>query len=199
MFDRLARVVCAAECLPRKELFEAWEVTRRVRRRFRGGTIVDVAGGHGLVAFSMLLLDDTSPRAVVVDVRQPASFERLRAAIEAEWPRLSGRVGYAERRIEGFVPPPDALLVGVHACGPLTDRVLDLAIDGGHRVAVMPCCHSVERCDRGELQGWLPAPLAIDATRAARMQRAGFRVRTMVIPDDITPENRVLLAAPSGA
>jgi hypothetical protein len=28
-FHRIARVVCAAGCLPRKELFEAWEVARR--------------------------------------------------------------------------------------------------------------------------------------------------------------------------
>jgi hypothetical protein len=32
LFHRLARVVCHAGCLPRKELFEAWETARRVRR-----------------------------------------------------------------------------------------------------------------------------------------------------------------------
>src|SRR5690349_116094 len=43
LFDRLARVVCRAGCLPRKELYEAWEVARRVHRRFRGGRVVDLA------------------------------------------------------------------------------------------------------------------------------------------------------------
>ena len=47
LFDRVARVVCEAECLPRKELYEAWEVARRVRRRMRGGRVVDLACGHG--------------------------------------------------------------------------------------------------------------------------------------------------------
>ena len=37
LFDRVARAVCQAGCLPRKELYEAWEVARRVRRLFRGG------------------------------------------------------------------------------------------------------------------------------------------------------------------
>ena len=55
LFDRIARAVCRAGCLPRKELYEAWEVARRVRRRFRGGRVVDVAGGHGLLAAVMLL------------------------------------------------------------------------------------------------------------------------------------------------
>ena len=67
LFDRVARVLCAAECLPRKELYEAWEVARRARRQFRGGRVVDVAGGHGVLAALMLLLDRTSPEAIVVD------------------------------------------------------------------------------------------------------------------------------------
>ena len=41
LFHRIARRVCEAECLPRKELFEAWEVARRVRRLMRGGRIVE--------------------------------------------------------------------------------------------------------------------------------------------------------------
>src|SRR5688572_33338717 len=44
LFDRIARAVCEAGCLPRKELYEAWEVARRTRRLFRGGRVVDVVG-----------------------------------------------------------------------------------------------------------------------------------------------------------
>ena len=50
LFHRLARVVCHAGCLPRKELFEAWETAKRVRRVCRGGRVVDLGGGHGLLA-----------------------------------------------------------------------------------------------------------------------------------------------------
>ena len=62
--DRIGRAVCRAGVLPRKELFEAWEVARRARRRFRGGRVMDLAAGHGVLAHIMLLLDDSSPRAV---------------------------------------------------------------------------------------------------------------------------------------
>ena len=31
LFHRIARAVCEAGCLPRKELYEAWEMARRVR------------------------------------------------------------------------------------------------------------------------------------------------------------------------
>ena len=60
LFDRIGRAVCAAGCLPRKELYESWEVARRVRRLLRGGRIVDLGAGHGLLAQIMLLLDDSS-------------------------------------------------------------------------------------------------------------------------------------------
>jgi len=65
LLARVGRAVCAAGCLPRKELYEAWEVARRCRRLFRGGRVVDVAAGHGLLAYLMLVLD----RAVAAGAR----------------------------------------------------------------------------------------------------------------------------------
>src|SRR3954468_23040295 len=94
LFDRIARAPCEAGCLPRKELYEAWEVARRVRRLFRGGRIVDLAGGHGLLAQIMVLLDDSSGEALVVDRQIPVSAMTLHAAILDMWPRLAGRVHF---------------------------------------------------------------------------------------------------------
>src|SRR6476659_4475993 len=81
LFHRVARAVCAAGCLPRKELFESWEMARRVRRLFRGGRIVDLGAGHGLLAQAMLLLDDSSPTALVVDRAPAASAAKVHEAI----------------------------------------------------------------------------------------------------------------------
>ena len=50
LFDAVGRTICNAECLPRKELFESWEVARKVSRRVKGGPVVDLACGHGVVA-----------------------------------------------------------------------------------------------------------------------------------------------------
>ncbi len=94
LFDRIARAVCHARCLPRKELYEAWEVARRVRRLFRGGRVVDLGGGHGLLALIMLILDDSSPSALVVDKALPASSARVYEVIVESWPRLSSRVTF---------------------------------------------------------------------------------------------------------
>ena len=52
-------------------------MARRVRRLFRGGRVIDLGAGHGLLAQVMLLLDDSSPNALVVDKTLPASSARL--------------------------------------------------------------------------------------------------------------------------
>ena len=247
LFDRIGRAVCEAGCLPRKELYEAWEVARRARRLFRGGRVVDIGAGHGLLAQIMLLLDDASPDAVAVDVAVPASAARVHEALVSAWPRLEGRVrwtgavteaGGGDRReggragdapagapadggnardrsragsrhgpvrassatggVANLVPSdvtvgPGDIVVSCHACGALTDRVIEFAIARQAHVAVLPCCHDVDTCDAGDLTGWMDPALAIDATRVARLRAAGYRVRTQAIPAEITPRNRLIL------
>lgn len=199
LFDAIGRVVCGAGCLPRKELYEAWEVARRVRRRFRGGRIVDLACGHGLLAQILLLLDDTSPLALAVDRRVPKSAGTLAAAMNAAWPRLQGRIRFMEAGLEGVELLHDDLVVSAHACGGLTDLILGRAMEAGARVSVLPCCHDLKGADLGGLEGWLDGPLAMDVVRVARLRSQGYRVVTQRIPGDITPKNRLLLAEPEQA
>jgi Methyltransferase domain len=193
LFHRIARQVCAAECLPRKELFEAWEVARRTRRRFRGGRVLDLGCGHALLAQLLLLLDDSSELALAVDTRLPSSAAQLSAALLGEWPRLAGRVQLIEGALGSVQVRAGDLLVSCHACGSLTDDVLGQAIGAGARVAVLPCCHEKVVNDQGGLGGWLDAALAIDVTRAARLREHGYTVHTQTIPAVITPKNRLLL------
>ncbi len=196
LFDRLGRVLCGAGCLPRKELYEAWEVARRVRRLFRGGRVVDLGGGHGLLAQAMLLLDNSSPNALVVDPVLPPSGAKVHAALVEAWPRLAGRIAFVESPLENVELKGTDVVVSCHACGDLTDRVLDRAASARARVAVLPCCHDLATCDTGPLAGWVDRPLAIDVLRAVRLEQRGYRVWTQTIPATITPKNRLLLAAP---
>jgi hypothetical protein len=197
LFDHLGRVVCGVGKLPRKELYEAWELARRVRRWCRGGRVVDVAGGHGLLAHAMLLLDDSSPEALVVDPKVPLSATALHDAIISEWPRLRERVRYVPSDIREFPLTSTDVLVSSHACGALTDVVLDAASSARAAVAVLPCCHDLGRSAAGPFAGWLDGALAIDVLRATRLEAKGYRVRTQTIPSDITPKNRLLIGAPA--
>jgi len=143
LFHHVARVVCHARCLPRKELYEAWEMARRVRRLFRGGRVIDLNAGHGLLAQVMLLLDDSSPRALVVDKTLPASSMKLHAALVQAWPRLVGRIAFVAGALEDIEILDTDVVVSSHACGALTDRVLNRAVAAHARVAVLPCCHDL--------------------------------------------------------
>jgi Methyltransferase domain len=196
LFHRIARAVCEAECLPRKELFEAWEVARRTRRRFRGGRVLDLGCGHALLAHILLILDDSSPSALAVDTRIPSSAPKLSASLLCHWPRLEGRVELVEAPVSAVTAEAGDLLVSCHACGRLSDDVLSKAILANARVAVLPCCHEQGNHDEGGLGGWLGSALAIDVTRAARLERAGYTVHTQHIPPAITPKNRLLLGEP---
>jgi len=197
LFERLARAVCHAGCLPRKELYEAWEMARRVRRVFRGGRIVDLAAGHGLLAHVLLILDNSSPRALGVDTTLPPSNRRLHEALVDAWPRLAGRVTFNEGPLESVALSEGDLVVSAHACGALTDLVLDRASAARARVAVLPCCHDLAINDAGSLSGWVDGALAVDVMRAVRLEQRGYRVRTQTIPAHITPKNRLLLGEPA--
>ena len=196
LFDAIARAVCRAGCLPRKELFEAWEVARRVRRRFRGGRVVDLACGHGLLAQILLLLDDSSPLTLAVDRRIPQSAAKLGHELLKEWPRLQDRVRFVEKDIVEVPLSAADLVVSVHACGGLTDLILDRAVTVGARLAVLPCCHHLDDADLGGLEGWMDGPLAMDAARVFRLREKGYQVFTQRIPSVVTPQNRLLLAEP---
>ena len=197
LFDRLARAVCHAGCLPRKELYEAWETARRVRRLFRGGRVVDMCGGHGLLAHIMLLLDDSSPRAVVIDKTVPPSSKKISGPLVGEWPRLAGRITFLEHPLEDVQLSVGDVVVSIHACGNLTDRIIACAVAARARLAVLPCCHDFATCDAGDISGWVEASLAIDITRATRLRAQGYRVWTQSIPHEITSKNRLLIAAPA--
>lgn len=173
-------------------------MAKRVRRLFRGGRVVDLGAGHGLLSHVMLLLDDSSPSALVVDKSLPRSTGKLHEAIVEAWPRLAGRLEFVARGMDdpGVEISGTDVVVSSHACGALTDVVIERATAARARVAVLPCCHDLAACDRGELDGWLDGPLAIDVMRATPLREQGYQVWTRSIPADITPKNRLLLGAP---
>jgi hypothetical protein len=102
-FAAVARAVCSADVLPRKELFETWEaalvITEAFSDRLKGAgggdgedrsatRVADLAGGHGFLALALLVLNPTLASAVVVDRRKPDSHERLVSSLAKAFPKL---------------------------------------------------------------------------------------------------------------
>jgi hypothetical protein len=138
LFDRVARAVCRAGCLPRKELYEAWEVARRVRRLFRGGRVVDLGAGHGLLAQIMLVLDDSSRARACRGQGTPPSAMKLRGgAVEA----CGCPTSLVTPRDEEILPT-DVVVSSSHA--PRTPDVIR-GVPPWRAVAVLPCCVTISR------------------------------------------------------
>jgi hypothetical protein len=145
----------------------------------------------------MLLLDNTSPRAVIVDPAIPQSAAALHEALASAWPRLAGGVEFVPATLDSFPLRDDDVVVSSHACGALTDQIIEKATGARARLAVLPCCHDADTCDAGSLEGWMDLALAVDSMRVVRLEQRGYQVRTQKIPATITPKNRLLLGEPA--
>ena len=144
----------------------------------------------------MLLLDDSSPEALVVDRTLPPSSVKLHEILVAAWARLAGRIAFVSAGLDEVELGPGDLVVSIHACGSLTDLVLERAAAARARVGVLPCCHDLDVSGTGDLAGWVDGPMAVDVERAVRLRGQGYRIWTQSIPTSITPKNRLLLGAP---
>lgn len=199
-FSEVARTVCRAECLPRKELFESWAVARRLQRHLKErayGRVVDLCCGHGLLGALTLLLVPRWERALLVDTRLPTCGARVLESLTDRWPRLQSTVETREADLEDAPLLESDLVVSAHACGLLTDRVIARAIAAGADVAVLPCCTPNKHDDADAYSAWTSREISVDVRRAERLRAAGYRVRATTIPVDITPQNRLLIATRS--
>ncbi len=224
LFRELAKVVCATGMLPHKELHECWQMAIAVHKAFPDTLrIADLAAGHGLLAWILVLLarseeDPVLRTAVAVDIQRPKSADALASAIAHRWPSLLGSVHYVEGSIDAVIAGDEAstLLVAVHACGSLSDRVLLAAMASHNPVAIMPCCHSlrkqtqtlaslaqaaalpsesIENVSSNALTRGQPA--SIDQFRIDALQALGYQIREDFIQREITAYNRIIMGRPS--
>lgn len=209
-FNRVARAVCHADAaIARKELPECWALAERCHEEFWGSgaepprRVVDVAAGHGLLGWFLLALCCQSARPLpvvyAVDERMPASAGKLRDAFGAAFPRLRAQHRYIVGDARDVQATSDTLVAGLHACGELSDIVIDVALQGSSRLALVPCCHSTRNLAAADADAAVRVGLdeAVDSARARRLAAAGWVVeRDTLCPREITPKNGLILARP---
>ena len=207
-YNRVARATCRADAaIARKELPECWAMATRIHDEFwRSASepprrVVDVAAGHGLLGLFLLALccQARTPLPVVyaVDERMPASAGKLRDSFGEAFPRLRAQHRYIVGDARDVVAAGDTLVCGLHACGGLSDIVIDVALEGSSALALVPCCHSTKQLHDEAAAAKVGLDEAIDAARVRRLAAAGWTVeRDTLCPREITPKNGLILGRP---
>jgi hypothetical protein len=201
--EKLVRALAEERALPQKEVVEAFEFFAVVRKYLRRTpTVVDLCSGHGLAGLLFAVIERRTEQVVLCDKRKPASFDRVWRACTRVAPWVEPKVRYVEGRLDRTrdTLPAGSAVLGVHACGKLTDTCLEIALELGGPVAVLPCCRAkaLNRAPKGLRQA-LGEDVAHDVERTYTLEQAGYRVRWREIPAAVTPMNRVLIALPVGA
>lgn len=83
-----------------------------------------------------------SQSLVCIDIHMPKSAERIAAIMLEHWPAFKEYWDFVEGPVEAVEPDSSTLLVGIHACGMLSDKIIQLAMEGNTPLALVPCCHS---------------------------------------------------------
>ncbi len=181
-----------------KEVLESTEFYLRTRKRILpADTVYDLACGHGLVG---IILSACNPDVdvICVDIRRPVSFEKILDAVAAVKPHVIDRVKFIEAPLSDLqapISPSNISVVATHACGSLTDTVLDFARVCATRVAVMPCCYTgtASNVPNG-VRRMLGVGVSADIDRCYRLEREGWQTDMTNVPKLVTPMNRIIVA-----
>ena len=221
LFNEFCNVLCDSGVMPRKEIFETWSAALYIHETFghQVRRVCDVAAGHSLLAWALLVLDDhasnngkgAKPLTVLcVDRKMPPSAEAIRMAMVERWPHLEERFDFVEGSLEQMQPHPSCLLASVHACGGLSDILIASAASSQSPIALVPCCHTRKKkallgasdYAREEYEAIIHAKevkdltTMLDEAREAALRNAGFDIRTQYLPKRFTLKNRVIMGMP---
>ena len=133
-----------------------------------------------------------------------------------------GDLGRIARDPLGSGIPPGATVLAVHACGLATDICLRIGLDLNARcIALLPCCHRPatmtanarsgnplafagsrrgadvfwgERQRPQVLENHLGRGMSCDIHRTYELHEAGYSVHWGVLPPEVTPKNRLVIA-----
>ena len=195
--DTLIRSIADQHALSIKEIIETFEFFARVRKTIKADCVADLCCGHGLLGLLFAIFERKVNRVILLDKFEPDNRAKLIAATSAVAPWIVDKVESEQAKIESAQTrlPQGCSVISAHACGVLSDRCIDIAINKESQLAILPCCYPKSACG---------APLAIrtafglsaayDIDRTYRLAAAGYLVRWMEIPKLITPMNRILVA-----
>ena len=160
--DRFVHELAKQHALPTKEILESFEFFVRAPQ------MADLCCGHGLTGILFALFERSVERVLLIDRTQPPSHAKALDAAIRVGPGVADKVRYQTTRMKDVGEHLEAQtsVIGIHACGTLTDRCIDTALATGGQVALMPCWYPDRGCEApAALQRALGTRLAFDIDR----------------------------------
>lgn len=183
--------------IPRKEFYETAFVLDRVADVLAGRPyLIEMAAGHGMLGLFAVLLHPSLRQVVHVDLCRPLSHDRILEQLATRYPYLKRQSRFITRSIEDLGPlPRGALVMGVHCCGGLTDRVVELAREARSDFVVVPCCESYHQLPRGTRRdlGHEGLPTRLAEIRRERWTGWGYGIEERRLPAAVTGKGRVMI------
>jgi hypothetical protein len=205
-----------------KEVAESIEFYLRTRSRLLGTTttnarkespiqhivVLDVCAGHGLTGMLFAACHPTlSVRVVLVDLIEPPSHRILRKLLTDVCPWIAPRISYeavslqdyeVAQKIQDETLASNFIVIATHACGSMTDNVLELAVSlRACGIAVLPCCYTGTASNRHTVPYGVTRALGVawaaDLRRSWFLASHDYHVDFACIPSEITPLNRIIL------
>jgi len=158
--------------------------------------LIDCCAGDGKVGVYF----DEEPnieKIMFVDIKEPNKFKLNTSQLKTPFKS-------SLRGIENLVLPGNAAVIALHACGILTDKIIEKAVLSLAPLAVMPCCYN-QNMKKYNLKN-LPDRRKIsypsekdyyDAFRARYLLERGYAVTIRTIDRKITPMNNIIIGIPN--
>lgn len=177
-----------------KDFYEAKLFFQRVFPFFDNTKkLVDCCAGQGLVGI-IFALEGKADEVVLVDNQQNNNYQGL---LNYAQELTAIKVKYQIGDINVQELPSADLIISVHGCGNLTDKIMDEAIRQSTSFAVMPCCYSENiHLSLSREVDFVRTPDVIDALRLKHALDHNYEAKVRHINPKITPMNRILMGWP---
>jgi len=185
-----------------KELNKFYSFHDLVRSQVKGKfeQVIDLCAGNGLGGF-LFNYYWFAEKSILVDIKKPKRFSKIAGLFkkyEMNFEYLEHDVN--KLSIKEIAQARNSFIIGIHTCGSLSDRILQVAVENNIPFALMPCCHENDfrayRLQSPPDPRFLMYPDKADYFNLVRLQYArekGYSCDILEISRKITPKNKVLI------
>lgn len=127
-----------------KKFISFYGITQKFLEKsgFNANTVVDCCCGNSFLGWYWLL-ENPGSRVIAIDNKLTKRHSEIRDYFVKKHPELSEWHRFMLTDItKSFDFPEKCAVMAVHACGNLTDRIIEQSIKQGVPFSVMPCCYN---------------------------------------------------------